>query len=315
MFPCSGLVPEGRLLGSATRGDLGLCIPMLRTAQAIGTPGIRSSTPPSGFLRSPKSRSARHIRRGRRESVSTLLIVERRGESVLLTLNRPERRNALSVALRDELSDALDALVEDDSVKAVVITGAGDVFSAGFDLGEFERAMGDPGFASALWASSDRYHATLAGFPLPTIAAVNGPAVGGGFDLAVLCDLRIASNTARFSHPERAFGDVVYAPLCDLVGGALARELTIGGREISAEEALGIHLVTEVVEPAGLPVAIEALLARVCVAPARRAHAPQGQSAPPGWHRPRSQNARLVANDPERLVSPTMSSAMLSPFR
>jgi enoyl-CoA hydratase len=175
--------------------------------------------------------------------------------------------------------------------------------------------MGDPGFASALWASSDRYHATLAGFPLPTIAAVNGPAVGGGFDLAVLCDLRIASNTARFSHPERAFGDVVYAPLCDLVGGALARELTIGGREISAEEALGIHLVTEVVEPAGLPVAIEALLARVCVAPARRAHAPQGQSAPPGWHRPRSQNARLVANDPERLVSPTMSSAMLSPFR
>ena len=199
--------------------------------------------------------------------MAALLTVEHRGESVLLTLNRAERRNALSIALRDELSDTLDSIAQDDAVKAVVVTGAGDVFCAGFDLGEFERAMSDPGFASALWASSDRYHSTLACFPLPTIAAVNGPAIGGGFDLAVLCDLRIASNTARFTHPERAFGDVVYGPLCDLVGGALARELTIGGRDISAEDALGIHLVAEVVENADLPEAVEALVARICVAP------------------------------------------------
>jgi enoyl-CoA hydratase len=199
--------------------------------------------------------------------VATLLTVEHRGASVLLTLNRPERRNALSIELRDELSEALVSVAEDDAVKAVVVTGAGGAFCAGFDLGEFERAKGDPDFASALWASSDRYHTTLACCPLPTIAAVNGPAVGGGFDLAVLCDLRVASNTAHFSHPERAFGDVVYGPLCDLVGGALARELTIGGRELSAEEALGIHLVTEVVDTADLPVAVEALIARICVAP------------------------------------------------
>ena len=113
-----------------------------------------------------------------------------------------------------------------------MITGAGPVFSAGFDLSEFDRAAGDEAFGRELWASSDRYHETVLRFPLPTIAAVNGPALAGGFDLAILCDLRIASTTARFAHPERTFGDVVYGPLHDLVGGAVARELTIGGREL-----------------------------------------------------------------------------------
>ena len=63
----------------------------------------------------------------------------------------------------------------------------------------------------------------------PLVAAVNGPAIAGGFDLAVMCDLRLASATARFAHPERSFGDVVYGPLHDLVGGAVARELTLAG--------------------------------------------------------------------------------------
>ncbi len=199
--------------------------------------------------------------------MTLLLTAEHRGASLLLTLNRPERRNALSIALRDALSDALDAAAQDETIKVVVITGAGAVFCAGFDLSEFERAVTDPDFASALWSSSDRYHTTLACFPLPTIAAVNGPAIGGGFDLAVLCDLRVASNTARFAHPERAFGDVVYGPLCDLVGGALARELTIGGRELSARQAHEIHLVSDVVEPDSLPAAADALVESVCVAP------------------------------------------------
>ena len=104
-------------------------------------------------------------------------------------------------------------------------------------------------------------------FPLPTIAAINGPAIAGGFDLAILCDLRIASTTARFSHPERGFGDVVYGPLHDLVGGAVARELTIGGRELDAHEALAVHLVGEVVEPGALAAATDAAIARVCRAP------------------------------------------------
>jgi len=195
------------------------------------------------------------------------LLVERHDEHALLTLHRPEKRNALSVGLRDAISDALDELAHDADMKCVVFTGAGTVFCAGFDLKEFTRAAGDDAFGRELWASSDRYHDTVLRFPLPTIAAVNGPALAGGFDLAVLCDLRIASTAARFAHPERTFGDVVYGPLHDLVGGAVARELTIGGRELDASEALAVHLVGEVVAPDALATATDAAVARVCAAP------------------------------------------------
>lgn len=195
------------------------------------------------------------------------LLVERYEDHAVLTLNRPEKRNALSVALRDAISDALDDLEHDEQMKCVVITGAGVVFCAGFDLKEFTRAADDEPFGSELWASSDRYHYTVLRFPLPTIAAVNGPAIAGGFDLAILCDLRIASTTARFAHPERTFGDVVYGPLHDVVGGAVARELTIGGRELDAAQALAVHLVGEVVEPDALAAATDAAVARVCAAP------------------------------------------------
>jgi enoyl-CoA hydratase len=197
----------------------------------------------------------------------SLLVVDRADEHATLTLNRPEKRNALSVQLRDEISDALDELATDTAMKAVVITGAGPVFSAGFDLSEFDRAAADDAFSRQLWASSDRYHETVLHFPLPTLAAINGPALAGGFDLAVLCDLRVASSTARFAHPERTFGDVVYGPLQDLVGGAVARELTIGGREMSADEAHAVHLVGEVVPPEALLDAARVIVSRIVAAP------------------------------------------------
>jgi enoyl-CoA hydratase len=183
------------------------------------------------------------------------LRVEPAGDGiVLLTLDRPDRRNALSIALRDELSDALDALADDPAAKVVVLTGAGEVFSAGFDLREFEQ----PELAEVLWASSDRFHARVLTFPLPVVAAVNGPALAGGFDLAVMCDLRIAATTARFAHPEATFAPVVYSPLHDLVGGAVARDLALTGRAVDADEALRLHLVSAVVAPERcVPAAIE----------------------------------------------------------
>jgi enoyl-CoA hydratase/carnithine racemase len=199
--------------------------------------------------------------------VNDELVVDRAGEHVVMTLSRVERRNALSVALRDRISDLLDDLAQDESVKVAIVTGAGTVFSSGFDLQEFDRAAADDEFNARLWASSDRFHRTVLCFPLPLVAAVNGPAVAGGFDLAVMCDLRVASTTARFSHPERSFGDVVYGPLHDLVGGAVARELTIGGRELDADEALAVHLVSDVVEPEDLMRRTMQTVERVCVAP------------------------------------------------
>ena len=170
---------------------------------------------------------------------------------VVLTLNRPEKRNALSIAVRDEMSDALDALASRDDVKVVIVTGAGETFCAGFDLKEFDR-LGEPEFANQLWASSDRFHRVVLSFPLPTVAAVNGPALGGGFDLAVMCDVRIAVPGARFAHPEVAFTEVVYGPLHDLVGGAVARDVALTGRSIDADEALALHLVSRVVPPDSL---------------------------------------------------------------
>jgi len=183
-----------------------------------------------------------------------------------VTLARPEKKNALSIALRDEVSDAVDALGRDQTVKAIVVTGQGDVFSAGFDLKEF-RDLADPEHARRLWASSDRFHHTVMGCPLPTIAAVNGPALAGGFDLAVLCDLRIAATTASFAHPEIAFGDVVYGPLHELVGGAVAREIALTGRSIGAAEALALHLVSAVVPPSELPAEVERWTGQILQAP------------------------------------------------
>jgi enoyl-CoA hydratase/carnithine racemase len=180
------------------------------------------------------------------------LRVEHAGAGAVVTLDRPAKKNALSIALRDEITEALARLAADESVKVVVFTGAGDTFCAGFDLSEFPRALEDDAYAQKLWGSSDRYHDAVLRFPFPTIAAVNGAALAGGFDLAVMCDLRIAASNARFAHPEYTFAEVVYGPLHDLVGGAVARELSFTGRAVTAAEALTLRLVNAVVEPGEL---------------------------------------------------------------
>lgn len=194
-----------------------------------------------------------------------LVLVNRPCSGVsILTLNRPDKRNALSIALRDQGSDTLDRLGGDESVKAVVITGSGETFCAGFDLKEFEQTS-DPEFAHRLWASSDRWHRTLAQFPLPLVGAVNGPALAGGFDLAVLCDIRVIADTARFAHPEISFGDLVYGPLHDLVGGAVARDLCLTGRTIDSAEAFKLGLASQVVpkdEVLNAAVAVASTIAR-----------------------------------------------------
>ena len=183
--------------------------------------------------------------------------------SAVVTIQRPEKKNALSIAVRDAISDALDELADDEGTKVVIITGQGDVFSAGFDLKEFEQ----PELADELWASSDRFHRRVLDFPLPTIAAVNGPALAGGFDLAVMCDLRIASTTARFAHPESTFTQTVYGPLHDLVGGAVARDLCFTGRSIDAQEALALRVVNQVVAPDQLLAEAQARAAAIARTP------------------------------------------------
>ncbi len=184
----------------------------------------------------------------------------------LVMLQRTIKRNALSIGLRDEVSAAIETLVQDETVSVLVLTGASGVFSTGFDLQEF-GLLDDPDSAARLWASSDRFHQTIMNCPLPTVAAVNGQALAGGFDLAVMCDMRIAAASAVFAHPEVVFGDVVYAPLQELLGGAIARDLCLTGRKVSADEALALGLVSRVVPDNELLPAAFALAAEIARSP------------------------------------------------
>ena len=163
-----------------------------------------------------------------------------------LTLDRPDKRNALSIRVREEIDATLGAWAGDDAVRVVVLGAEGPAFCAGFDLEEFA----DSSLARRIRDSSARYHRTVWWFPKPIVAAVNGPALGGGFDLTVLCDLRIASTAAQFGHPEIKFGaPPLFTPLRWVVGDGVARDLCLTGRRIDAGEALRAGLVSRVVEP------------------------------------------------------------------
>jgi len=163
-----------------------------------------------------------------------------------ITLNRPDARNALSIELRDQLSDLLASWHDSPGVRAVVITGAPPVFSAGFDLKEFAQ----PELARRNRHSSTRYHRALWSFPKPTVAAINGAALAGGLDLVTLCDMRLASSEATFGHPEIKFGaPPLFTPLRWIVGDGHARDLCLTGRRIDAAEAERIGLVSRVVAP------------------------------------------------------------------
>jgi enoyl-CoA hydratase/carnithine racemase len=163
----------------------------------------------------------------------------------MITLNRPEMRNALSIQMRQELSACLQAWRDDPAVGVVIITGAGLAFTAGFDLKEFKN----PERFEELFESSARYHRDVWAFPKPTLAAINGPALAGGFDLTKLCDIRICSRAAVFGHPEIKFGvPTLFTPLRWIIGEGLARDLCLSGRQISAAEAHRIGFVSEVTE-------------------------------------------------------------------
>lgn len=176
---------------------------------------------------------------------SEVLLVSRHDNVVLLTLNRPDRRNALNTGLRDAIRDALEEAERDDSAAVALITGNGPVFCAGFDLKEFEGGRMQEIFAGE---SSTRYHEKLRTFAKPLVGAINGPAMAGGFDLAVFCDVRIASSQASFGHPEIKFGaGVMYGPLADLVGEGIARDLCFTGRAIDADAAYRMGIVSKIV--------------------------------------------------------------------
>lgn len=188
--------------------------------------------------------------------MSSELIVGRHGAVLHLTINRPEKRNALALALLDEIGATLTSHASDPGILCAVITGAGDkCFAAGGDLQELDAIRS----AADTRAMSRRGRAALdqvRAFPVPVIATLNGPALGGGAELALACDLRIAAEHASFGLPEVTRGIVPGAGgtqrLPRLVGPERALDLILTGRRIDAAEALRIGLVSRVVPPAEL---------------------------------------------------------------
>jgi enoyl-CoA hydratase/carnithine racemase len=179
---------------------------------------------------------------------------EARDGVATVTLNRPEQLNALSFTMRKELADAFGRCAEDDRVRAVIVAGAGRAFCAGVDLtdGSFEEAP----IESVEARTRGDFRAKLTGIGKPTLAAVQGFALGGGCELALCCDLRIAAENAQFGQPEINLGSApaggATQRLPRLIGTAKALELLLTGERIGAAEAERCGLVNRVVPGAEL---------------------------------------------------------------
>ena len=160
-------------------------------------------------------------------------------------LDRPDKKNALSTELFEDLVETLTAWRRDDTVAAVVITGTEEFFSAGLDL----DTMNWKTEADRLrWYDATYYgYLELLEYPKPTIAAVAGPTFGGGCDIAVFCDIRVSSANARFGFPQIRFGLTPFVdPLLRIIGQSQAKLLVLTGRRIDANEALRIGLIDEI---------------------------------------------------------------------
>jgi enoyl-CoA hydratase len=184
------------------------------------------------------------------------ILVERDGATALVTLNRPKVLNALNVLMIRELREAFASLEADAGIRAIVLTGAGErAFAAGADIGELS-ALPNPVRAVDLVHNGQGLTLELERMRTPTIAAVNGFALGGGCELAMACDIRIASEKARFGQPEVTLGLLPgyggTQRTARLLGRGMAMYLCLSGEMIDAAEALRAGLVERVVAPDAL---------------------------------------------------------------
>ena len=187
--------------------------------------------------------------------IKPAIYLERAGATGTIVLNRPERRNAIDLAMWEALTGLLDNAEGDDDIRVVVVRGIDDsAFAAGADIKEFESVHADPrasrGYSAKVHEATER----IARFPKPMIAMIQGPCVGGGCAIALGCDIRIADPTSRFAIPPAKLG-LVYSLtdtklLVDAVGPAKAKDILFTGRLIKADEALAIGLIDRIVEPA-----------------------------------------------------------------
>ncbi|HEX7052988.1 MAG TPA: enoyl-CoA hydratase/isomerase family protein [Burkholderiales bacterium] len=193
------------------------------------------------------------------------LLSEDRDGVRILTLNRPEKRNALDTALTRALLEALRATDEDDAVRAIVLTGAGPAFCAGADVSEF-KGLADPKAAEARAELTMHLHLIFSKLIKPVVTAINGAAMGGGAGLAIAGDLAVMAAGAKLGYPETRHGIVaaiVMANLVRQVGRKSAFELVSLGEPIGAARALELGMVNRVVADAAVLDEALALAARL----------------------------------------------------
>jgi enoyl-CoA hydratase len=180
--------------------------------------------------------------------------IARRGEVVVWTIHRPEVRNAIDFATFDALLEAIDAAQSDRRVRAVVLTGSGTTFVSGGDLREL-RSQATRAGARRISEQGRRVCDGIARLRVPVIAALPGPAVGGGAELATACDLRVAEARASLSFKHARMGVTtawgVLPRLVEMIGSGAAARLLLAGQDVSAREALQIGLVDKVCEDGG----------------------------------------------------------------
>lgn len=196
------------------------------------------------------------------------LVQDRRGAALWLELNRPERRNALTVELVRDLADAVAAAGEDPEIRVVVLTGAGTAFCSGGDLTALSAVARDGGAGAVtdvIYRQFQRLVRLLRDVPVPVVAAVNGPAVGAGLDLAMACDLRYAADSARFASSWIGVGLVPGMGgahlLTRAIGATRATEMVLTGRSVDTDQALEWGIVNEVLTPDRLRSRVEEVTA------------------------------------------------------
>jgi enoyl-CoA hydratase/carnithine racemase len=200
--------------------------------------------------------------------VSGKVTVDRPADAVArLTISNPDKRNALDHAILDAIAEAMPSLANGIETRCVIITGEGKMFSAGYDIGDIPEEVFAEQAEKLVAHPFHRAIEAIEQFPFPTVAAINGHALGGGLELAVACDLRLAAGGVKLGMPPGKLG-LIYShtgllKFIDTVGPARTRELFLVGRNIEARRAEQIGLVNEVVEPEQLEQAAVKLAAEI----------------------------------------------------
>lgn len=180
--------------------------------------------------------------------------LKKKGKICVIHLNRPEKKNAMSMEMRNEIISALNDLETQDRIKCIIFYGGEEYFSAGFDRDEVQAVVQSKENVDKFIENNHLFHQTILDYPKLLIAAVNGFALAGAFDLTIICHLRIASKTAVFGHPEIRFGACpLFFPYMAVVGRGKAMELCLntGTKDtfLSAEEAFRLNIVNKLVDP------------------------------------------------------------------